>query len=78
LQSRKRHRPKRPAAKIALGDDAHKLASLLSVGRNRFVGFEVAIALDAEAALAADCCEFGERNVSKLWATESEIAEAEG
>jgi hypothetical protein len=42
------------------------LASVFGVSRNRFVGFEVPIALDGEAELAAYAGEFDEAHVAEL------------
>jgi signal peptidase I len=47
-------RPISEAPAITLCDDAPKFASLLGVSRDRFVGFEVPVALDGEAEFAAD------------------------
>ena len=41
-------------------------ACLLRVSRNGFVGFEVQIALDAKAELAANRAKFGDRDIAEF------------
>ena len=66
------------APKVALGDDAPEPACFLGVGGDRLIGFEVQVALDGEAELAADGLQFEEAHVAEFRLAQAEIAESEG
>jgi hypothetical protein len=60
---------RRPAASCPSGDDTAVDAGFVGVGGDCFLSFEVPIALDGEAAFAADRGKLNERYVTKLRAT---------
>ena len=52
-----------------LEGDATVRARLVGVSRDRFVGFEVQIALDGKAERAAQLTEFAHADVAEFWET---------
>ena len=69
---------RRPAARIASSDDVTAATSLVGVGGDGFVGFEVQVAFDRKTEFAPDAAKLREAYVAEFRATQSEIAEAEG
>jgi hypothetical protein len=61
---------------LGLGDAARD-ARGLDVDREREAGFEMEVALDAEAERSFDALKLGEADVAKLGAAEAEVAKAE-
>jgi hypothetical protein len=64
--------------RVVSSDDVSARTRVVSVGRNRFVGFEVQVALDGKSELAAHGAKLREADVAEFGAAHSEIAEAEG
>ncbi len=65
-------RPKSPSS-----DDVPVRAGFVGVGRHRFVGFEVQVALDGESQFAAHGAKFDEADIAEFRLAHSEIAEVE-
>lgn len=74
--SRAADRSRRPEAPS--GTDAAVLVRFRRVGRDRFVGLEVKVALDGQAHRTAQGLEFGQADIAEFRLAETEVAQPEG
>ena len=58
--------PKAGGVRLASSDDVSVVTRFVGVGRNRFVGFEVQVALDREAQFAAYGAKFREADEAEF------------
>ena len=70
--------PRHRGASSTSCDDASLFARFGSVRGERFVGFEVHVALDGEAEWTAEVAQFVHAHESQFWRSHAEVAQAEG
>jgi hypothetical protein len=63
---------------VASSGDVSAGVRFVGVSRNRFVGFEVQVALDGKSEFAAHRAKFCEADIAEFGAAEAKITEAEG